>query len=1159
MFGSENRLRSFEPQKLIQTSMEGFWVVRTKDASIFDVNEAFCNMVGYSRDELLTMCVSDLEVDESPAETAARIKKIMASGYDRFETRHRHKQGHLIDLEISVSYTELDGGTNYVFARDISERKRLEQAIVTREQEFRSMAESSPDFIVRYDREGRHLYLNDRLLKLLGLSSMEEVIGKRPSEVWEDGRFAELEQAAVRAVESGSQVDIELVQPTESGAFRYDQIFIVPERDVSGQVVGTIAFGREITAIRKTSRKLMRFIENLPGIAYTFRLSPDGHACFPFISPSIEKFYGLKPEDVQDDIAPLHSFWHPADRTRIEAAAAESALTMTPFHIESRVCRPGQPECWFEARALPEREADGSILWHGLMLDITDRKQMEEALRAREQEFRQLAERSPDVIVRYDSELRRIYINPAWEAANGIVIEEALGKRVSEIAGVVSGIEQEFEAKLRKVLESGEPSEIEFGGKGRVGNTKYLSMRVVPEYGKDGKVASLLTVANDITERKQAERNLRESENRFRTLFESASDCMLILDMDGRIIDINHSGYEGLGYQKQEMLGRRIGEFDTPEFAFLAPAHMAKIEEEGKVMFESAHVRKDGTIMPIEINIRTIQLGGERRYFSVIRDITERKRMEEERQGYLYFFKSMDRINRVIQGSNDMDTVLNEVLDTVLAIFDCDRAFLVYPCDPDTAEWRVQLERTKPEYPGALVLGAAVAMDKEAMQMSRIMLGADGPVTFGPEAEYPLPRYLSAQYSVKSQMSMVLHLKLDNPWHFGIHQCSHSRVWSDADERLLHEIGRRLTDALTTLSAYRNLLASEQKFRSLAENMPDTLIRYDREGRRTYINPALKRISAVRDEQMVGLTQQEANPFAMPETYRLALEHTLATGERSELELPISTPSGDIRTNLVSIVPERAADGKISGAITIGHDITERKQAEQQLRELTAHLQTVREEEKARLAREIHDDLGSTLAALKFKMHLLLDVDVAEDMKKMPLFARLESMLPLLESAIESTRRIITDMRPDVLDNLGLFAALKWQAVQFQKRTGITCRIFCANDHDCEDCNWCECQLDKALSINLFRIFQEALTNVARHSGASSVVAEYRPGSDQVFLSIIDNGCGFPEGHSPASSSFGIRDMRERVGQLGGQIEFNSPLGGGFSVIVRLPRHAVSQ
>jgi signal transduction histidine kinase len=182
-----------------------------------------------------------------------------------------------------------------------------------------------------------------------------------------------------------------------------------------------------------------------------------------------------------------------------------------------------------------------------------------------------------------------------------------------------------------------------------------------------------------------------------------------------------------------------------------------------------------------------------------------------------------------------------------------------------------------------------------------------------------------------------------------------------------------------------------------------------------------------------------------------------------------------------------------------------------------------------------------------------LDFEFSEDMKKTPLFTHLDSMSQILESAIASTRRIITDMRPDILDNLGLFEALKWQAEQFQKRSGIGCRVVCAYDHGCIVCKDCDYQLDNMQSINLFRIFQEALSNVARHSGASKVEAEYRPGNGVVVLSICDNGSGLPQGHTPATNSFGIRGMRERVGQLGGQIKFDSPPGGGLCVTVQLP------
>lgn len=221
----------------------------------------------------------------------------------------------------------------------------------------------------------------------------------------------------------------------------------------------------------------------------------------------------------------------------------------------------------------------------------------------------------------------------------------------------------------------------------------------------------------------------------------------------------------------------------------------------------------------------------------------------------------------------------------------------------------------------------------------------------------------------------------------------------------------------------------------------------------------------------------------------------------------------------------------------------EQRLAERQLRDLSAHLQNVREEEKAGIAREIHDDLGGTLTAIRMEIYFL-ERGLSAGKELAPLFERIESMSRLLDNAVGVTRRVITELRPTMLDDLGLLAAIEWQAAQFQKRTGIECRVKCIEDKG---------NLDKQRSIALFRIFQEALTNVARHSGASRVEVEFHHGDEEVALSIGDNGRGMPGEHVIAPDSYGIRGMFERAGQLGGKIKFDSPPSGGLNVAVVLP------
>jgi signal transduction histidine kinase len=199
-------------------------------------------------------------------------------------------------------------------------------------------------------------------------------------------------------------------------------------------------------------------------------------------------------------------------------------------------------------------------------------------------------------------------------------------------------------------------------------------------------------------------------------------------------------------------------------------------------------------------------------------DVTERKQAEEERRAQLWFFESMDGINRAIQRTSDVEQMLGAVLDVVVAVFNCDRGWLIYPCDPEVASHRVRMERTRPEYIGAFGLGAEIPNDPEVADAVRAVLASGGPVRFDPESGHPLPSAPAERFSVRSMIAMAVYPKMDKPYMFGLHQCSHARIWTPPEERLFQEIGRRLADGLDTLLAFRDLRKSERKLeRSRAE------------------------------------------------------------------------------------------------------------------------------------------------------------------------------------------------------------------------------------------------------------------------------------------------------------------------------------------------------
>ena len=219
----------------------------------------------------------------------------------------------------------------------------------------------------------------------------------------------------------------------------------------------------------------------------------------------------------------------------------------------------------------------------------------------------------------------------------------------------------------------------------------------------------------------------------------------------------------------------------------------------------------------------------------------------------------------------------------------------------------------------------------------------------------------------------------------------------------------------------------------------------------------------------------------------------------------------------------------------------ELEHSRQQLRELSAGMVTAREEERRRIARELHDELGQRLTALKMELSTLVCSDAPDD--------RRASMLSMVDETIASVRRISTDLRPLMLDDLGLNAAIEWLAEGWERRMGISVRLrLCADDPP----------LGQSVSIALYRMVQEALTNVARHAHATKVKIAIWHEDGELVLTVRDNGVGFTEPSMYHDGSHGLMGIRERAYMLGGTMEIGNSPGGGGRIAVRLPLDLVA-
>jgi len=218
------------------------------------------------------------------------------------------------------------------------------------------------------------------------------------------------------------------------------------------------------------------------------------------------------------------------------------------------------------------------------------------------------------------------------------------------------------------------------------------------------------------------------------------------------------------------------------------------------------------------------------------------------------------------------------------------------------------------------------------------------------------------------------------------------------------------------------------------------------------------------------------------------------------------------------------------------------RESHTQLRALSVYLQSVREEERTRIAREVHDELGQALTSCKLDLSWIA-TKLPRDCR--PLLEKTRSLMSHIDSTIQTVRRISSELRPGVLDHLGLAAALEWQANDFQNRTGIKCEVHT---------NLRDTLLDQNLSTTLFRIFQETLTNVIRHAGATHVGVELKRSDNEILLEVKDNGRGISRSEAQNTRSMGLLGMRERAALLGGTFKIGRVGGsGGTRVQVSVP------
>ncbi|MCH8011565.1 MAG: PAS domain S-box protein [Candidatus Marinimicrobia bacterium] len=395
---------------------------------------------------------------------------------------------------------------------------------------------------------------------------------------------------------------------------------------------------------------------------------------------------------------------------------------------------------------------------------------------------------------------------------------------------------------------------------------------------------------------------------------------------------------------------------------------------------------------------------------------------------------------------------------------------------------------------------------------------------------------------------------------------------------------RSIRYAIERKRAEEELKASQEYLRNLIDCSLDMIIAVDRNRRITEFNRAAEETFGYRREDVLG---KHANILYADSQVGLEAHKTAVEQGQSVQEILNKRKNGKVFPSLLCASVLLDSQGRRVGVMGISRDITEKKQAEEalqkahdeledkvkertaeleqsnmelkgeitlrkhaeeqlkkshdQLRRHSARLQTVKEEERENLARELHDEMGHSLTALKIDLVSLLNDPL---IKSKPQADDLQSMISLTDDSLQTVKRIATELRPGVLDQLGIGAAIEWQLKEFQSRTQIKCEVRLPEER---------LGLGKDKDIILFRILQEALTNVARHAQATNIVITLQKDKQSISMTVQDDGRGIEESEVVGMRSLGLLGMRERSHLVGGKLTITGEQGKGTTISVSVP------
>lgn len=1013
----------------------------------------------------------------------------LAKGNNRFESEISiitpHNELKQLIVNISVHPNHLDT-LQIVFASfiDITERKQAEKEKFDEYSKNQLILKTMMNGYLLADTTAKIRDVNPAYCKMVGYTR-DELIKMTIFEL----------EAVLTQVEIGEKIQ----QMIEDGSTRFETshrhkdgrkinldvsitILHMEQESLLAAIIHDITDRkRNEAALIENESKLRNIFEHSTNVFY----SHDSNHMIHYFSPQVKDVLGYEVEEALIKWTELASD-NPVNEIGFNKTvrAIETGIVQDPYELE--LIHKSGHKIWVEVREAPIVKKGKTVSIVGSLNDITESKKHKDELKKEHSRLIDLIENMSDAFVSLDRNWNYTYMNKKAGAIFNRNPADLIGKNIWK--EFPEGVGQPFQRNYERAMYENISLQMEDY---YPPYQKWFENRINPT--EDG-IAIFFT---DITDRKNSEKMLLDHQKRLLIAQQSARLGFLDWDLLTNEIFLSDEVYEIYGLQPEQ-------NFSTPEFiakvvhpddsSFVERNLNAALRGEQEYNIDHRIVRPDGKTIWVQAKAELIkdQSGKPITLLGTVLDITERKNaaIEVKRQQELLqkifdnipvMITYFDEAGNIRMGNNELVKILGYTLD------EWKTGNTLAKCYPDPDVYKEVLD---------------FMANKTAAWKDFSTTTKSGEVIF----------------------TSWTNIKLSEGSSIGIGQ--------DINERKM---------------AVERLIKSEARNKAMLEAIPDLVFLTDKDG--VYLDYHSSKVESlyVNPDLFLGKNIKDILPEEFTALLLPLYAECVKTGETQKIEyaLPIR---GEVRYFDARLA--RCEDDKV---LTISREITDNKKAQKelknsfdQLRNLTAHLQSIREEERKTIAREIHDEFGQILSGLKMNLTMMSKEIAQKDdnISAAELINEFNSMNKIIDVSSASLKKLITMLRPEILDNLGFDSAVEWFLTEFENSTKITTQLEGSTEN---------IGLSKELEITLFRILQESMTNVRKHSDATEVKVSFILSDKILTLDISDNGVGFQPNSIQTKGGYGLLGMKERALIFNGNVDIESKPGNGTLVRVSIP------